>query len=167
MGGNTPTGWRLGVRDAITTKNLVEGKVAHDRQLPEELVERKKESKKPTAKQSESLAVLADWWALYGQIYRDDPTELLAMGFRETLIDLPSEILHQSCLQAQRESPEFRPRPGRIYEIARNLIEKNSPSGNRPKWLDEPQMSEAERQQALDETAEQRTALKQRLGLRA
>lgn len=134
--------------------------MAHDNQLPAELQERKSESPKPTANRSASLAVLADWWAIYGQIYRDDPTELLALAFRETLQDLPAVLLHQSCLVAQRESPEFRPRPGRIYELVQSQIAKDAPSGNLVRY---PSVSQAERDAALEETKEQREALKKRL----
>ena len=146
--------------------------MAHDRQveseqqpLPPELQEQKKESPKPTDKQSESLGVLADWWAVYGQIYRDDPTELLAVAFRETLKNLPARVLHEACLRAQRESPRFRPTPGRIYELAEAELERMS--GNRPKYLDEPKLTQAERDQAMEETKEQREELRKKLGLKA
>lgn len=122
--------------------------MAHDNQLPAELQEPKSESPKPTAKQSESLAVLADWWAVYGQIYRDDPTELLAVAFRETLQDLPRAALHTACLKAQRESPQFRPTPGRIYELAQWEIARNA-KGDRPAYLDEKPLSDEEREAEL------------------
>lgn len=134
------------------------GVMAHDRQLepegemiplPSELQERKKESPKLTDKQSASLGVLADWWAVYGQIYRDDPTEILAVSFREILkplLDFP-EVLHEACLIAARESSEFRPKPGRIYEIAEGLLMCRQ--NNRPKYLDEPKLTEAEREAEL------------------
>lgn len=122
----------------------------HERQLPRELQERNDGLQPQTNKASASLGVLADWWAVYGQIYRDDPTELLAVAFRETLEQLKPEVLHQSCLIAQRESPQFRPTPGRIYEIAEGILAK-SVEGNRPKWLDEPKMSEKDREEACNE----------------
>ena len=128
--------------------------MAHEAQLPKELQERKKESPTPTGKRKESLAVLADWWAIYGQIYRDDPTELLAVAFRETLQDLPAKILHDACLKAQRESSQFRPTPGRIYELAETLLEK-SQTGNRPKYLDEQTLTQSEREAAVAEPAYQ------------
>jgi hypothetical protein len=139
--------------------------MAHDRQLPEELREPNNESPRPTGKANESLDVLADWWAVFGQIYRDDPTELLAVAFRETLKDLPAKVLHRACLRAQRESPQFRPTPGRVYEIAEALLARSQP-GNRPKYLDEPKLSEEERQQALEETKPQRDELRKKLGLK-
>lgn len=124
--------------------------MAHDRQIAEER-ERSNVLSKPTSKASASLDVLADWWQVYGQIYRDDPTELLAMAFRETLKDLAPSVLHQACLRAQRESPQFRPTPGRIYEIAEAILERTKP-GNRPKYLDEPApMTREEREQAVRE----------------
>lgn len=122
--------------------------MAHDSQLPKELQEPSGELSKPTSKQSASLDVLADWWSVYGQIYRDDPTDLLLTAFRETLCHLAPGVLHQACLQAQRESPAFRPTPGRIYEIAETILERNQ-QGNRPRYLDEPQLSQEERDAAV------------------
>ena len=144
--------------------------MAHDSQvareeLPEVLRERKSASSRPTGKQSESLAVLRDWWALYGQIYRDDPTELLAQAFKETLQDVPADVLHEACLKAQRECPEFRPTPGRVHAIAMLILEKRQ-KGNRPTYLDEPITSQSEREAAMEETEEQRAALKRKLGIR-
>ena len=145
--------------------------MAHDRQLepeeriplPAELQERKNESSKQTDNQSESLGVLADWWSVFGQIYRDDPTELLATAFRETLAPLKPEILHQACLIACRECSQFRPKPGQIYAIAEALIAKNA-KGNRPAYLDEPKPNQEERDAAIAETGE---AMRKRLGLHA
>jgi hypothetical protein len=140
--------------------------MAHDRQvqqeLPEELQERKSASPKPTGKQSESLGVLADWWAVYGQIYRDDPTELLAVAFRETLQNLPAAVLHEACLKAQREAPQFRPSPGRIYELAQNLLEARRP-GNAIRY---PEITQEEREAALEETKDFNNELREKLGLK-
>src|SRR5947208_11807327 len=122
--------------------------MAHDQQLPKELqAEPSGALQKPTDKASESLGVLADWWAVYGQIYRDDPTELLAVAFRETLKNLPAKVLHKACLLAQRESGKFRPSPGRVYEIAEVILERTRPS-NRPEYLDKPRPSQEERDAA-------------------
>ncbi len=126
-------------------------RVAHDRQLErEDQAEQSSGLSNPTGKASESLAVLRDWWAVYGQIYRDDPTELLAVAFRETLKDVPAKVLHEACLRAQREAPQFRPSPGRVYEIAEAIMAKLQ-KGNRPKYLDEPPMPEEEREAAIND----------------
>jgi hypothetical protein len=135
--------------------------MAHDRQLPEELREPSKDSPKPSDKVSASLGVLADWWAVYGQIYRDDPTAELLVSFREILKPLLSrpEVLHEALLIAARQSPEFRPKPGRVFEIAETLMERQRWS-NRPKYLDEPKLSNAEREAAVaDVPAELRAKL--------
>jgi hypothetical protein len=136
--------------------------MAHDRQLPEELREPSSELSKLTGKASESLAVLRDWWAVYGQIYRDDPTELLAVAFRETLQNLPASVLHEACLRAQRECPQFRPTPGKIYAIAESLLDQRQ-RGNRILYAP---VSQGERDAAMEETKEQRWALKQKLGIK-
>lgn len=122
--------------------------MAHDRQVEREQPEQSGESPKPMSKVAESLEVLRDWWAVYGQIYRDDPTELLAVAFRETLEEIPAKVLHEACLKAQREAPQFRPSPGRVYEIAQAIMAKNE-KGNRPKYLDEPPIPAEEREAAL------------------
>ena len=124
------------------------------RELPEELREPSSDSPKPSDKVSASLGVLADWWAVYGQIYRDDPTAELLVSFREILRPLLSrpEILHEALLIAARQSPEFRPKPGRVFEIAGTIMERQRWSGqNRPKYLDEPVLSEAEREAAMQD----------------
>ena len=126
--------------------------MAHDRQLPEELREPSKDSPKPDAKQRMSLDVLGQWWEVYGQIYRDDPTKTLLVSFREILKPLLSrpDVLHEALLIGARESPEFRPKPGRIFEIAETLMVKRQQS-NRPKYLDEPPLSPEEREAAIRE----------------
>lgn len=137
--------------------------MAHDRQLPEELREPSKGSPILDAKVQMSLDVLGQWWEVYGQIYRDDPTEVLLVSFREILKPLLSkpDILHQALLIAARQSPEFRPKPGRVFEIAETLMERQQQMSNRPKYLDEPQTSEAERAAACEGADYQ--ALRQKL----
>jgi hypothetical protein len=131
--------------------------MGHDSQVPRELpVElRERSNGLPTLsdKAQQSSDVLANWWAVYGQIYRDDPTDVLLVSFQEILspLLLKPEILHQALLIAARQSPEFRPKPGRVYEIAETLMERQQQIGNRPKYLDEPKMSEQERQEVLQD----------------
>jgi hypothetical protein len=124
--------------------------MAHDNQVPNE-PETSSGSSSPIAKVNASLGVLADWWALYTQIYRDDPTEELAVAFREILKPLLSrpEILNEALIVAARQSPDFRPKPGRIFEIAEGLMQR-AQWRNRPKYLDEPKLSEAERLAELE-----------------
>lgn len=122
--------------------------------LPPELQERKKDSPNLSDKVQASLGLLADWWALYGQIYRDDPTVALLEAFKTILKPLLSkpEILNEALILAARESPEFRPKPGRIFEIAETLMVRRQWSGqNRPKYLDAPKLSEAEREAELSD----------------
>ncbi len=129
--------------------------MAHDRQLePGDLIgDLSPKSALTATKQSAEkfLDVLADWWSIFGQIYRDDPTAELAVAFREVLAPLKPEILHQACLIACRECPEFRPKPGQIYEIAQSILAQRQ-EGNRPKWLDEPMLTAEEREAELHST---------------
>lgn len=124
------------------------------RELPEVLRERSNDSPILDSKQRTSLDILGQWWEVYGQIYRDDPTPTLLVSFREILKPLLSkpEIMHQALLIGARQSPQFRPSPGRIFEIAETLMERQQQISNRPKYLDEPQLSEAEREAAVAET---------------
>lgn len=124
--------------------------MAHDRQLPEELREPSKDLLKLSDKANQSLDVLANWWALFAVIYRDDPPEQLGIAFRNILKPLLSkpEVLHEALLIAARQSPEFRPKPGRVYEIAEGILASRQ-TGNRPKYLDEPPTSKEEIEEFL------------------
>jgi hypothetical protein len=134
--------------------------MAHDRQLK---AEESSELTPQTKPAKESLDVLADWWALYGQIYRDDPTDLLAQAYREMLQHVKPEILHKAFMRAAKNSPRFRPTPGLILEAA-ELESEFLLVGNLIRY---PEVSQAERDAALEETKEQRWALRQKLGLKA
>lgn len=124
--------------------------------LPPELQERKKDSPNPTSKVGASLGLLADWWALYGQMYRDDPTDALLQAFKTILGPLLSkpDVLNEALMLAARESPKFRPSPGRVFEIAETLMLRRAQMpGNRPKYLDAPKLSAEEREAAIAETS--------------
>lgn len=123
--------------------------------LPPELQERKNDLPNLSDKVIASLGLLADWWALYGQIYRDDPTDALLQAFKTILGPLLSKpnILNEALIVAARESPKFRPSPGRVFEIAETLmLRREQMPGNRPKYLNESRLTEAEREAAVAET---------------
>ena len=126
--------------------------MAHDRQIEREQDQPEQSSglQNPEAKLRMSLDVLGQWWEVYGQIYRDDPTKTLLVSFREILKPLLSkpDVLHEALLIGARESPEFRPKPGRIFEIAEALMARRQQS-TRPKYLDEPPLSPEEREAAM------------------
>ena len=123
--------------------------MAHDRQI-----ERTNEGNEANRSARKSLDVLADWWALSLQIWKDDPTEELALVFRETFKDVKPEILHKAFLRVTR-SCKFRPTPAEVLEAVNIELELLQP----PKTHYE-QIPLSEREAALEETKEFREALK-------
>jgi hypothetical protein len=127
--------------------------MGHDSQIPREEQENQSPSNASseiTKSPSASSAVLADWWPVLGQIYRDDPTPELGTAWRVALEPYPPAVLHEAILVSIRQCPQFRPTPGRIVEIIETIQERQRWSGqNRPKYLDAPKLSEAEREQEL------------------
>jgi len=107
----------------------------------------------------ESLGVLADWWALYGQIYRDDPTDALAVVYREMLQNVKPEILHKAFMRAAKNAPRFRPTPGQILEAA-EIESETVRTGNLVLY---PAVSQEERDAAMEATAEMRAEIKRKL----
>src|SRR5258708_21928315 len=86
--------------------------MAHDNQL-----KRTNDEKEDNRSARKSLEVVADWWTLSLQIWRDDPTEELALIFRETLKDLKPEILHKAFVRVTKTC-KFRPSPAEVIEAA-------------------------------------------------
>src|SRR5258708_12603802 len=82
--------------------------MAHDNQL-----KRTNDEKEDNRSARKSLEVVADWWTLSLQIWRDDPTEELALIFRETLKDLKPEILHKAFFRVTKTS-KFPPTPPQV-----------------------------------------------------
>lgn len=115
--------------------------MAHDNQIKRNNDENE-DSKYPKT----SLDVLADWWALSLQVWRDDPTEELALVFRETLKHLKPQILHKAFLRVTRTC-KFRPSPAEVIEAAN--IEMELAHGPQTNF---PQISQEERNAALAET---------------
>lgn len=92
--------------------------------------------------------IVADWLIVYAKVYREEVTEELTLAYSETLKDLRLELLHQAFLRAMKLS-KFRPTPAEVRESFDVLAEQLM--GNRPAYLDEPPMSERERNEALAE----------------
>jgi hypothetical protein len=117
--------------------------MAHDRQLAENNLEASEVSK-PSKTLSDTVA---DWLTLYGQTYREEITEELALLYQEALKDICPEILHRAFLKAAKTC-KFRPTPAEVRNSADSLM-SSMQRGNRPKYLDEPMLSEAEREATL------------------
>lgn len=126
--------------------------MAHDNQI-----ERSEQSNERGKRSRTSLAVVADWMTLFAETYRDPVTEGTVAVYTETLKDVNSEILHKAFLRATKTS-KFRPTPAEILEAASIELELLQP----PKTHYE-QISREEREAALEETADFRTALKKHL----
>jgi hypothetical protein len=154
----SPIGKRPGERGVAMQLDSKELQVGHDNQ-----VEPMREEKRGRKSVSKSLDVLADWWALSIQVWKDDPSRELALAFRETLQDIPAEILHKAFMRVLRTC-KFRPTPAEIREAAETEAELGKAS-QRPKYLDEPITSQAEREAAMEETKEIREKLKKQLGI--
>jgi len=126
--------------------------MAHDRQI-----ERTNEENAARKSARTSLDVLADWWALSLQIWKDDPSEELALVYRETLQNLKPEILHKAFLRVAKTC-KYRPTPAEVLEAASIELELLTPPRT-----EFPQISQEEREAALAETAEAREKLRKSL----
>lgn len=130
--------------------------MAHDNQI-----KRNNDENEDNRSVRMSLDVLADWWALSLQIWRDDPTEELALIFRETLKDLKPDILHKAFLRVTKTC-KFRPTPSEVIEAAN--IEMELAQGPHTNF---PEISQEERNAALQETEELREKLRATLKAKA
>lgn len=123
--------------------------MAHDNQL-----DRSSDSNDHNRRSKKSSDIVADWLMLFGDMYREETTEGLAVVYRETLEHLKPEILHKAFLRATKTS-KFRPTPAEILEAANIELELLQP----PKTHYE-QIPVEERDAALEETRDFREALK-------
>lgn len=130
--------------------------MAHDNQVKQSSDETRDRKSART-----SLDVLADWWALSIQVWRDDPSRELALVYRETLKDIGPHLLHKAFMRVAKTC-KFRPTPAEIREAAEIEAELSRKS-NRPAYLDEPPLSEAEREAAMEETRDLRENLRRQL----
>ncbi len=118
--------------------------MAHDRQVKQE----SEESSSRGATRS-SLDAVADWLTLSVQVWREEPTAELALLYRETLKDIPVRLLERAFLRVAKSS-KFRPTPAEILEAA-GIEAEIARGGNRPHYLDEPKISQEEREAALND----------------
>ena len=131
--------------------------MAHDRQLAENSSEQSEASK-----QSKTLSdIVADWLTLYAQAYREEITEEMALLYREALKEIDPQILHRAFLRAAKKH-RFRPTPAEILDAAE--IEKLL--APKPKMA-YPEISQEEREAAMEDTKEARDKLRKQLGLTA
>lgn len=104
------------------------------------LLEGTKPSKAP-------LAVIADWLIIFGEVYREEVTEILAVAYRIALEDLRPKLLHKAFLRAMKQS-RFRPTPAEVREAA--AVERQNEPPSRPQLV-APQLSAEERAKALED----------------
>jgi hypothetical protein len=126
--------------------------MAHDNQI-----KRSSDENEGNKSARKSLEVVADWWTLSLQVWRDDPTEELALIFRETLKDFKPEILHKAFIRVMKTC-KFRPSPAEVIEAAN--IEMELAASPRTSF---PKISQEEREAALAETTESREKLRKSL----
>jgi hypothetical protein len=88
---------------------------------------------------SSSLVTL-DWLNVYAQVYRESLTPEFVVAYQTALSDLRPEFLHKAFLRAMRSST-FRPTPAEVRQSYAIEVE-NAP---KPKQLELPELSEAER----------------------
>ena len=115
--------------------------MAHDRQ-----VESSNDTSEPSRPLKTFSDIVADWLSVYATVYREEVTEELTLAYSETLKDIKPAFLHRAFLHAMKRS-KFRPTPAEVRESFEIVAQNNG--GNRPKYLDEPKMSQEERDQAI------------------
>jgi hypothetical protein len=115
--------------------------MAHDRQLSTSDM---REVSKPSRTSS---ATVADWLSVFGKVYREELSEELVLAYQLALSDLrDAETLHAAFMASMKKS-KFRPTPAEILDSY--AITKQNKTGNRPKYLDEPQLTPEEREAEL------------------
>jgi|SRR5712664_986259 len=115
--------------------------MGHDRQV--ESSSDMNEASKPLKTFSD---IVADWLSVYATVYREEVTEELTLAYSEALKDIRPILLHRAFLHALKRC-KFRPTPAEVRESFE--IVAQSAGGNRPKYLDAPQLSEEEREAAI------------------
>lgn len=117
--------------------------MAHDRQVAERSSDTN-EARKPSKTSSD---IVADWLTVYAKVYREEVQEELVLAYLESLKELRPGLLHQAFLRAMKRS-KFRPTPAEVHE-SYEVVAEIQTGGNRPKYLDEPKLSVAEREAAV------------------
>jgi hypothetical protein len=130
--------------------------MAHDRQS----VENNNESNEVSKQSTTHSGIVADWLTLFAENYREEITEGLALLYREALSDIPVEVLHKGFLRAAKKC-KWRPTPAEVREQAEIELESRKSRTNFP------QISQEERNTALNETAELRETLRTTLKAKA
>jgi hypothetical protein len=82
-------------------------------------------------------------------MWKEEPSAEITLLYRETLKDIPPDLLHKAWIRAAKTS-KFRPTPAEIREAAQ--IEADlARRGNRPRYLDEPKLTIEEREAELND----------------
>lgn len=100
------------------------------------------EHSKASASADSCNQIALDWLNVYMQVYRESLTPELVVAYQTALADLRPEFLHKAFLRAMRSST-FRPTPAEVRQCYAVEIE-NAP---RPKQIELPPMSDAEREE--------------------
>ena len=116
------------------------------------------EPKKASESADSCNQVTLDWLNVYMQVYRESLTPELVVAYQSALSDLQPKLLHKAFLRAMRSST-FRPTPAEVRQSYAIEFE-NAP---KPKQLELPEMSEADRAAVEQSFAE----LRARIGLPA
>jgi|SRR6267142_475051 len=93
--------------------------MAHDKQE----VENRNEPSEVSKPSKELSDVVADWLMLYGQTYREEITQEMALLYQKALSDIRPAILHKAFLRAAKNC-KFRPTPAEVRLAAEVEFEK-------------------------------------------
>lgn len=133
--------------------------MAHDRQNPSE---KDSDDNQPRRLEA-SVKILQQWFAKWADAFPTQKvTQVQMMTYLEALDDLSPSELSRGCREATREADQF-PKPGHIRRALEGSRLEESVQHNRPAYLDEPQLSPAEIEEALEETRQLREQLKKTL----
>ena len=106
------------------------------------------------------VQVLTSWFTKWLAAFPTHEVSKIQMAvYLEALDDLTPEQLDRACREATRSAEQF-PKPGHIREaLARTGLTNQFSGPPRPKYLDEPKISEEERASALKFSDELRKKL--------
>src|SRR5882724_11532160 len=105
------------------------------------------------------VQVLTSWFTKWVAAFPTHEVSKIQMAvYVEALDDLTPEQLDRACREATRTAEQF-PKPGHIHYAAARTAMATYSGPPRPKYLDEPRLSDEERESALKFSAELRKKL--------
>lgn len=102
--------------------------------------------------------VMMEWLARFTEHYRQPISKVSADTYREGLSDLTPSQVDAACREALRTS-EFMPTVATIQKAHKTINSSGDPYTGRPEYLDEPPLSEEDREAALEFSKELRAKL--------